>query len=180
MRFKEFYSSLKPFQTTVRLHRQNSVVTTIFFSDSASNLRRMLSELFGKKNVMSVSEIMIESPQTEQIQREQAIRPLVVQRRAQPRKVAQIEPLQVEQQRKRSQRRGLSTRAIADPIKHDLIQDILTKKFMRQSNIIKPTSDDIRIAKSRAETELKKADLDFKKQSDELRRKLEQQRRKNE
>jgi hypothetical protein len=70
MRFYEITSLIKPFKVTVNLKLEKSVVTTIFFSDSASNLRRMLSELFGKNNVVSVSEIMNESPQSDQIQLE--------------------------------------------------------------------------------------------------------------
>lgn len=35
---------------------------------------------------------------------------------------------------------------------------------LRQSNIVKPTSDDIRIAKNRAETALKRADLEYQKE----------------
>jgi hypothetical protein len=163
----------------VRLQHEKSTITTICFCDSASNMRKMLAELFGKNNVLSVSEIVSESPQTDQIQIEQAIRPQAVQRRAQLPKVALIQSSQVQQQSKRPRKRRLSTRAIADPIKHDLVQNRLTKQFMRQSNIVKPTTDDIRIARNRAETELKKADLDFKKRSDELRRNLEQQSRKN-
>lgn len=173
MRFKEF-SSLKPFKVAVRLQHEKSTITTICFCDSASNMRKMLAELFGKNNVLSVSEIVSESSQTDQIQLEQAIRPQAVCRRAQPRKIAQIQPSQVQQQRKRPQKR-LSTRAIADPIKHDLVQNRLTKQFMRQSNIVKPTTDDIRIAKSRAETALKKADLEFKKQAEEQLRRQERQ-----
>ena len=135
----------------------------------------MLSELFGKNNVFSVSEIVTEAPQTDQIQQEQAIRPQAVCKRAQPPKIAQIQFSQVQQQRKRPQRRKLSTRAIAAPIKHDLVQNRLTNQFMRQSNIVKPTTDDIRIAKSRAETALKKADLEFKKHAEEQLRRQERQ-----
>jgi hypothetical protein len=71
----------------------------------------------------------------------------------------------------------VSTGPIADPIKHAIVQDPLTKKFVRQSNIVKPTSDDIQIAKSRAETQLKRADLDFKKKADGLARKVERTKR---
>ncbi len=70
MRFREFYSSLKPFKATVKLQHQKSVVTTIFFSDNSSNLQKLLSELFGKSNVVNVSEMMHESPQSDQIQLE--------------------------------------------------------------------------------------------------------------
>jgi len=37
---------------------------------------------------------------------------------------------------------------------------------MRQSNIVKPTEDDIRVAVTRAETALKRADLDYKKSAE--------------
>jgi hypothetical protein len=72
----------------------------------------------------------------------------------------------------------VSAEPISDELKHRLVQSRLAKQMMRHSNIVKPSSDDLRIARNRAETELKKADLDFKKQSDELRRKLVQKRRK--
>lgn len=170
MRFYEITSLIKPFKVTVNLKLERSLVTTIFFSHSASNLRRMLSELFGKNNVVSVSEIMYESPQRDQIQREAAISLQAVQRRAQPPKVAQSAIPRAQQ---RQQKRQVSTRPIAAPLKHQVVQNKLTKQFMRQSNIVKPTSDDIHIAKNRAETALKKADLEFKKHSDELRRRQE-------
>lgn len=68
MRFREFSSSIKPFIISVRLNHQKSVVTTIFYSDSASNLRMMLTELFGKSNILRVSEIVSESPLSDQFQ----------------------------------------------------------------------------------------------------------------
>jgi hypothetical protein len=48
---------------------------------------------------------------------------------------------------------------------------------MRQSNIVKPTTVDIEIAKNRADTALKKADLDYKKQAEEQLRRQERERR---
>lgn len=174
MRFSELSSSFKPFKVAVRLQHEKSTITTICFCDSASNLRRMLSELFGKNNVLSVSEIVSESPQSDQIQREQAIRPQTVQRRAQPPKVAQIAIPRAQQRQKKRQ---VSVRPIAAPLKHQVVQNKLTKQFMRQSNIVKPTADDIQIAKNRAETALKKADLDYKKQAEEQLRRQERERR---
>ena len=174
MRFKEFFSSFKPFKVTIKLQHEKSVVTTIFFSDSASNLRKMLVELFGNSNVVSVSEIMLESPQTDQIQREAAIRPHLVLRQAQPRKVAQNAIPRVQQ---RQQRRQVSARPIAAPLKHQVVQNKLTKQFVRQSNIVKPTTDDIEVAKNRAETALKKADFEYKKQAEEVLRRQERERR---
>ena len=173
MRFREL-SSFKPFKVTVRLQHEKSTITTICFCDSASNMRKMLAELFGKNNVLSVSEIVSESPQTDQIQREAAIRPKAIQRRAQPPKVAQNANPRVQQ---RQHKRQVSTRPIAAPLKHRVVQNKLTKQFMRQSNIVKPTTDDIQIAKNRAETALKKADLDYKKQAEEQLRRQERERR---
>jgi hypothetical protein len=164
MRLHEFSNPLKTYLATVRVVLKNGSTTarTTVAADSTSNAYLLLVRAFGQGNVVNLSEIVSESPQTDQVQREQAIRPLAIQRRA-PQKIAQIQPSQVQQKRNSPQRRRLSTRAIADPIKHDLVQDILTKRFMRQSNIVKPTSDDIRIARNRAETELKKADLEYRK-----------------
>jgi hypothetical protein len=69
------------------------------------------------------------------------------------RKVAQIQ--------RNSMKHQVSTRPIPDQIKHKLIQDKLTKLLMRQSNIVKPTTDDIEIARNRVETELKRSDLEY-------------------
>ena len=55
---------------------------------------------------------------------------------------------------------------IPDQIKHKLIQDRLTKQLMRQSNIVKPTTDDIQIARDRVATELKRSDLEYQRQRD--------------
>jgi hypothetical protein len=57
--------------------------------------------------------------------------------------------------------RTVSSNPIPDQIKHKLIQDRLTKQFMRQSNIVKPTTDDIEIARDRVATELKRSDLEY-------------------
>jgi hypothetical protein len=149
-------------------HGSTTARTTVA-ADSTSNAYLLLVRAFGQGNVVNLSEIVSESPQTDQIQREHAIRPQVRRRQAHPRKVAQIQSSQVQQQRKRTQRQQVSSQPIADPIKHKLIQDKLTKHFMRQSNIVNPTTDDIRIAHDRVETELKRADLEFKKKvKDEL------------
>jgi hypothetical protein len=69
-----------------------------------------------------------------QIQREQELRPLVVRSHQLPRKVAQIQSSQ--DQHKQQQKPPVSTQAIPDQTKHKLIQDKLTKQFMRQSNIV--------------------------------------------
>lgn len=64
--------------------------------------------------------------------------------------------------------RIVSSNPIPDQIKHKLIQDRLTKQFMRQSNIIKPTTDDIEIARDRVTTQLKRSDLDYQRRIDRV------------
>jgi hypothetical protein len=119
---------------------------------------------------MKINEVITkELARTCQIQQEQAMRPLIVRRRADLRKVAQIQQLPGHQ--KRPSKPQVSTQPIPDQLKHRLVQRRLTKQFMRQSNIIKPTTDDIRIAKNRAETNLKRADLDYQKSMERILRK---------
>ena len=60
----------------------------------------------------------------------------------------------------------VSTEPIPNQLKHRLVQRRLTKQMMRQSNIVKPTADDVRIAHSRAETELKRAALEYQRKMD--------------
>ena len=109
---------------------------------------------------MKINEVIAKDlARTDQIQRKQSINPLVVRSHELPKKVAQIQYSKVQQKQK--QKPPISTKAIPDQIKHKLIQDKLTKQLMRQSNIIKPTSDDIRIARDRADTELKRRDLEY-------------------
>jgi hypothetical protein len=121
----------------------------------------MLSRLYGIGNVVSLSEVVNESPQTDQIHLDELFTPQDDNRQVPNRKNAQMRSSQVVQQRQQPQKKTVATRPIADPIKHELVRDKLTKQFVRQSNIVKPTDDDIQIAKSRAETALKRADLDF-------------------
>ena len=60
---------------------------------------------------------------------------------------------------------------------HPLMVVLLTRQFLRQSNIVRPTSDDIRIAKTNAKIELKRADLEYRKREEERERKLASARR---
>jgi hypothetical protein len=118
---------------------------------------------------MKINEVIKnEQRRTCQIQQEQAIRPLIVRRRADSRNVAQIQQLPGLQ--KGPTKRQVSTQPIPDQLKHRLVQRRLTKQYMGQSNIIKPTTDDVRIAKNRAEMALKRADLDYQKRAYEFMR----------
>jgi hypothetical protein len=165
MKINEVCSPLKAYLATVRVVLKNATTTarTTISADSSANAYLMLSRLYGVGNVISLSEVVNESPQTDQIHLDELFTPQLDNRQVPNRKNAQMRSSQVVQQRPQLQKKAVATRPIADPIKHAIVQDMLTKRLVRQSNIVKPTSDDIRIAKSRAETALKRADLDFKK-----------------
>ena len=114
MRFKEFYSSLKPFKATVKLQHQKSVVTTIFFSDTSSNLQKLLSELFGKSNVVNVSEMMHESPQSDQIQLEATFAAASMKAQQPKLKSAQINDVSVSEGTKTLSPQELQVKSLAD------------------------------------------------------------------
>jgi hypothetical protein len=110
---------------------------------------------------MKINEVIVnEQHRTCQIQQEAVINGQSIQTQHPARKVAQIQ-----RNKKKPQ---VSARAIPDQIKHKLIQDRLTKKLMRQSNIVKPTTDDIEIARDRVATELKRSDLEYQRRIDRV------------
>jgi hypothetical protein len=108
---------------------------------------------------MKINEVIKnEQARTCQIQQEAVIQDQSIQTEQQVPRVAHVQKSQIQQQR--TQRRKVSALPIPDQVKHRLVQGRLTQQFMRQSNIVKPTSDDIRIARERVATELKRVDLD--------------------
>ena len=107
-------------------------------------------------------------PRTSQIQQE-AVYPELRVLTSQPQQTNTIEQSSTVMQT-RPQKRQVSTRPIPNQIKHKLIQDKLTKNLMRQTNIIKPTADDIQIAKDRVASEIKRSDLQYHKNIDKLTR----------
>ena len=108
---------------------------------------------------MKINEVIVsEQHRTCQIQQEAVVRVKSIHTQHPTRKVAQIQ-----RNKKKPQ---VSTQPIPDQIKHKLIQDKLTKLLMRQSNIVKPTTDDIEIARDRTETALKRADLEYQRKMD--------------
>jgi|LakMenEpi03Aug12_release.lakeMendotaPanAssembly.Ray.scaffolds.fasta_scaffold589302_2 hypothetical protein len=110
---------------------------------------------------MKISEVIYsEHPTTCQIQQEAVVPVQSIQTQHPTTKVAQIQ-----RNKKKPQ---VSTRPIPDQIKHKFIQDRLTKHLMRQSNIVKPTADDIQIAKDRVATELKRGDLEYQKKLERM------------
>ena len=128
----------------------------------------MLSRIYGLGNVINLSEIVCESLRSTQIQLEAPPTPPTVQRVQQPQRSAQKRSYQA----KRLVQRLPSARPIPDALKHQKIQQQLTRQFVRQSNIVRPTSDDIRIAMTNAETELKRADLEYRKREEDEQRRL--------
>lgn len=173
MKINEVCSPLKTFLVTVRVALKSSTATsrTTINADSSSHAYLMLSRLYGVGNVISLSEVVNEAPKTDQIHLDELFTPQNDNRQVPHRKNALTRSSQATQQRRQRQRDKVATMPIADPIKHGLIQDMLTKQLVRQSNIVKPNVDDLQIAKSRAATALKRADLDYeKKVQRELRR----------
>ena len=170
MKINEVCSPLKRFLATVRVVTKSGSATarTEIKSDSASNAVMMLTRIYGLGNVVTLSEIFSESLKSTQIQREAPISSRVVQRSHLPQSGA----LKRSYQARRAVQRLPSARPIADPIKHHKIQQELARQFVRQSNIVRPTSDDIRIAKANAETELKRVDLEYRKREEERERRL--------
>ena len=170
MKINEVCSPLKRFLATVRVVTKSGSATarTEIKSDSASNAVMMLTRIYGVGNVVTLSEIFSESLKSTQIQREALPTLPTVQRSHLPQSGA----LKRSYQARRAVQRMPSARPIADPIKHHKIQQELTRQFVRQSNIVRPTSDDIRIAKANAETELKRVDLEYRQREEERERRL--------
>jgi len=170
MKINEVCSPLRRYLATVRVVTKSGSATarTEIKSDAASNAFMMLTRIYGLGNVVNLSEIVCESLRSTQIQLEAPISSRAVQRVQQPQRDAQKRSYVG----RRSVQRLPSARPIADPIKHHKIQQQLTRQFVQQSNIVRPTSDDIRIAKTNAETELKRADLEYRKREEERERRL--------
>ena len=133
----------------------------------------MLTRIYGLGNVINLSEIVSESLRSTQIQLEAPLTPPTVQRVQQPQRGA----LRRSYQARRAVQTLPSARPIPDALKHQKIQQQLTRQFVRQSNVVRPTSDDIRIAKTNAEIELKRADLEYRKREEERERQRDVARR---
>jgi len=170
MKINEVCSPLKRYLATVRVVTKSGSATarTEIKSDAATNAFMMLTRIYGLGNVINLSEIVSESLRSTQIQRDAPISSRVVQRVQQP----QRGELKRSYQARTAVQRLPSARPIADPIKHQKIQQQLTRQFVQQSNIVRPTSDDIRIAKTNAETELKRVDLEYRKREEDEQRRL--------
>jgi hypothetical protein len=173
MKINEVCFPLKVYLATVRvvLKKATTTARTTISADSSANAYMMLTRLYGVGNVVSLSEVVVnESSQTDQIHLDELCTPQVIETQAPHRKTAQKRSSQVvvkrQQPLKKPKSQAVTSLPVADPIKHELVRDKLTNKFVRQSNIVKPTNDDIRVAKTRAETALKRADLDYKKSAE--------------
>jgi hypothetical protein len=170
MKINEVCSPLRRYLATVRVVTKSGSATarTEIKSDSASNAFMMLTRIYGLGNVINLSEIVCESLRSTQIQREAPLAPPKAERFQQPQRG--------EQKRSYTGRRSVqrlpSARPIPDALKHHKIQQQLTRNLIRQSNVVRPTSDDIRIAKTNAEIELKRADLEYRKREEDEQRRL--------
>ena len=63
--------------------------------------------------------------------------------------------------------RDVSSVAIADQSKHDLVQALLTRKMLKRSNVVKPGLDDVQAAAQAASTQVKAADIAHQKTVDQ-------------
>ena len=165
MRLDEFTDQLKHYHVTIRVVARDSS-TTVHTSVSARDqqqARALLRKLFGNENVLSTSEITLESTQTDQIQLDQLVAPPYTQSVKQAQKNAHIQNSPVSGGMKTSRGRRISSRPIPDQIKHQIIQKRLTNQLLRQSNAVKPTLDDIRIARDDAEIQKKRATYQYEK-----------------
>lgn len=78
-------------------------------------------------------------------------------------------------------RQEVSTDPVASDDKHKLIQNILMRRLLRRSNIVRATRDDLEIAKNVVGLELKKADLEHEQEvKQQLRLQQRQARRRSE
>ena len=163
MKINEVCSKLKTYIATVSVVLRNGSTTarTSVQAESTAQAFALLSHIYGVGHISSLSEVVHESVRTDQIQAEASITTPAIQRRGQPQKVAQKANPHVQERQ-----RQISSHPVPAQVKHKLVQDRLTQQFMRQSNIIKPTADDVRIARSRAETRLKRADLEYQRRVD--------------
>lgn len=168
MKINEISSSLKIYLATVRVVLKGMSVTarTTINSDSTSNAFAILTRIYGAGNVLSLSQIVSESPRTCQIQQEAVLSAQSVQTQHPNSKVAQIQKSEV--CACVAGKRPVSTKAVPTELKHRLVKGQLSKQLMRNSNIVKPSNDDIRIAHDRVATELKRADLEFQRDMDRM------------
>ena len=162
MRFYEF-NNVKPYLATIRVvsHDYSTTVRTAIKAGSQQEARALLRKLFGIENVMSLTEIFKESPENDQIQLEQVVAPPAVPRTQTVQKSAQMQSSPVSRLRGKHKRQ-IPASAIPDQIKHRIIQNRLTARMLKRSNIVKPTSDDIRIARDEAEVQQKRSNYNYK------------------
>lgn len=158
MRFYEF-NKLKKFGALIRIMKGSSWLlckTSVSAADQ-QQARALLRKIFGNENVLSISEIKRMPPAAEQIQLEQLVAPPSTQRVNQAQKNAHVQNSQISGGIRASRVRRISSRPIPDQIKHQIIQKRLTNQLLRQSNRVKPTADDLRIARNDAEIQQKRA-----------------------
>ena len=160
MRFYEF-NNVKPYLATIRVvsHDYSTTVRTAITAGSQQEARALLRKLFGAQNVMSLTEIFKESPENDQIQLEQVVAPPTIARAQPQHQIAQIQSSPASRLRGRPKRQ-IPSQAIPDQIKHKIIQKRLTAQMLKRGNVVKPTADDMRIARDEAEVQQKRANYE--------------------
>lgn len=162
MRLYELNCQLKIYLATISVvsHDYSTFVRTAITAGSQQEARSILRKLFGAENVLSLTEIVKESPETDQIQQEHVVSPPTIARARQGQRIAQIQPSPVSRFQG-CHKRQIPTQAIPDQTKHKIIYKHLTTQVLKRSNIVKPNSDDIRIARDEAEVQLKRANYEL-------------------
>ncbi len=169
MKIKEICYPLKHFMATVRvvINRNRSTAKTTIRAETTQQAFLILTRLYGVGNVVGLTEIVSESPKTYQIHRQQQIKCPSIPRQRQPKINSQIQPSRVQHVKPTKKSRPPS-KPIPNATKHELMRRRLTKQIIRQTNNLKPNIDDIRVAQSRAETALKRADFEYQKMANEF------------
>lgn len=170
MNSKDFTTSLKTYIATVRVTAYNDDTTanTSIQALNEAHAFMMLSHLYGRGNVIHVEESIEESAQTEGINGQDVFDDPSAQRvrtdvKHKPETFSCVCEACV-------RKRKISSQPIADQIKHKLVQNKLAQQMLRKSNIVKPTQDDVRIARGRTERALKCKDLEYADQMKRLSR----------
>ena len=116
MKIYEVTNRPQSYLATVRvvLHGGSTTARTTITADTLQQARMLMTRIYGDGSVLNISEVMRESPQTHQIQRQAAIPPQAAQTRAQPRKNAQIQSSSVAEAIKTLSPQELQVKSFAD------------------------------------------------------------------
>ena len=72
------------------------------------------------------------------------------------------------QKRQQRRKKQIPSTPIADQLKHEVLIRKLTARLARQSNMVRPSEEDLRVAQDRVEIAQKRADLDYTRRANKL------------